>query len=143
LLTKTPVKSPGYGNPNAAHNHHHNMAIASPKKKEELARQFKINPDVDSKLNAFMKATPDLVQYVKDLPREQLERKFLLRKMQDQEQRQTYDVKVKGWLEKPEQADLLKSLRATVSPNMKPEQQERAVLTQAKNYIRNTKIKLG
>jgi hypothetical protein len=119
------------------------MAIASPKKKEELARQFKINPEVDSRLNAFMKANPDLLQWVKELPREQLERKFMLRKMQDQEQRQTYDVKVKGWLEKPEQADLLKSLRATVSPNMKPEQQERAVLTQAKNYIRNTKIKLG
>lgn len=119
------------------------MAIASPKKKEELARQFKINPEVDSKLNAFMKAEPDLVQYVKDLPREQLERKFLLRKMNDVEQRHGYETKVKGWLEKPEQADLFKSLRATVSPNMKPEQQERAVLIQAKNYIRNTKIKLG
>ena len=119
------------------------MAIASPKKKEELARQFKINPEVDTKLNAFMKTNPDLVQYVKELPRDQLERKFLLRKMKDEEQRQGYDVKVKGWLEKPEQADLLKSLRATVSPNMKPEQQERAVLTQAKNYVRNNKIKLG
>ena len=48
------------------------MAIASPKKKEELARQFKINPEVDTKLNAFMKAEPELVQYVKDLPRDQL-----------------------------------------------------------------------
>lgn len=119
------------------------MAITSPKKKEELARQFKTNPEVESKLNAFMKAEPDLVQYVKDLPREQLERKFLLRKLKDQEQREGYTTKVKGWLEKPEQTDLLKSLRATVSPNMKPEQQERAVLTQAKNYIRNSGIKLG
>jgi len=119
------------------------MAIASPKKKEELARQFKVNPEVDSRLNAYMKANSDLVQYVKDLPREQLERKFLLRKMKDEEQRQGYETKVKGWLEKPEQADLAKSLRATVSPNMKPEQQERAVLTQAKYYIRNSKIKLG
>lgn len=119
------------------------MAITSPKKKEELARQFKVNPEVDSKLNAYMKENSDLVQYVKDLPREQLERKFLLRKMKDEEQRQGYDVKVKGWLEKPEQADLVKSLRATVSPNMKPEQQERAVLIQAKNYLRNNKIKLG
>ena len=31
-----------------------------------------------------MKAEPGLVQFVKELPREQLERKFLLRKMQDQ-----------------------------------------------------------
>ena len=59
------------------------MAIASPKKKQELERQFKINPEVNAKLDAFMKAEPGLVQFVKDLPREQLERKFLLRKMQD------------------------------------------------------------
>jgi hypothetical protein len=119
------------------------MAIASPKKKAEQNGQFKINPEINAKLDAFMKAEPDLVQYVKDLPRDQLERKFLLRKMQDQEQREGYTAKVKGWLEKPEQADLLKSLKATVSPNMKPEQQERAVLTNAKNYIRNSGIKLG
>ena len=50
---------------------------------------------------------------------------------------------MKEWLEKPEQADLLKSIKATVSPNMKPETQQQAVLTQAKNYIRNNKIKLG
>ena len=57
------------------------MAIASPKKKAEQAQQFKINPEIDNRLNDFMKANADLVQYVKDLPREQLERKFLLRKM--------------------------------------------------------------
>jgi len=119
------------------------MAIASPKKKEELARQFKINPEVDSKLNAFMKANSELVQYVKDLPRDQLERKFLLRKMKDQEQKEGYSSKVKAWLAKPEQADLVQSIKATVSPNMKPERQEQAVLTQAKNFIRNRGIKLG
>ena len=31
------------------------MAIASPKKKQELAKQFKINPDINAKLDAFMK----------------------------------------------------------------------------------------
>jgi hypothetical protein len=63
------------------------MAIASPKKKEELAREFKINPEVNARLEAFMKAEPGLVKFVKELPREQLERKFLLRKMQDQQQK--------------------------------------------------------
>ena len=114
-----------------------NMAIASPKKKQELERQFKINPEVNAKLDAFMQAEPGLVQFVKELPREQLERKFLLRKMQDQEQKQGYSAKVKAWLDKPEQADLVKSIKATISPNMKPEKQEQAILTQAKNYIRN------
>jgi hypothetical protein len=120
-----------------------NMAIASPKKKQELERQFRINPEVNARLEAFMKAEPGLVECVKELPREQLERKFLLRKMQDQEQEQGYSAKVKTWLEKPEQADLLRSIKATISPNMTPEKQERAILTQAKNYIRNTGIKLG
>lgn len=119
------------------------MAIASPKKKEELARQFKINPEVNAKLDTFMKANSDLVQWVKDLPREQLERKFLLRKMQDQEQRETYTAKVKAWLEKPEQADLVESIKSTISPNMRPERQDQALVTAAKNHLRNNKIKLG
>ncbi|MGB7839456.1 MAG: hypothetical protein WBL40_15225 [Terrimicrobiaceae bacterium] len=119
------------------------MAIASPKRKQELERQFKINPEVNAKLDAFMQAEPGLVQFVKELPREQLERKFLLRKMQDQEQRQGYSTKVRAWLDKPEQADLVKGIKATISPNMKPEKQEQAILTQAKNYIRNQGVKLN
>jgi hypothetical protein len=119
------------------------MAIASPKKKEELAREFKINPDVNARLEAFMKAEPGLVKFVKELPRELLERKFLLRKMQDQQQKQGYDAKVKAWLEKPEQAELVKSLKATISPNIKPEKQAQTLVNQAKNYIRNTGIKIS
>ena len=38
------------------------MAIVSPKKKEELERQFKINPEVNAKLDAFMKAEPGLIR---------------------------------------------------------------------------------
>jgi hypothetical protein len=119
------------------------MAIASPKSKEELIRQFKFNPEVDTRLEAFMKAEPGLVQFVKELPREQLERKFLLRKMRERDQRQSYTAKVKAWLEKPEQAELVKSLRATISPEMKPDAKAQALVTQAKNYIRNTGIKIS
>lgn len=119
------------------------MAIASPKKKQELANQFKVNPDINARLDAFMKEEPGLVEYVKELPREQLERKFILRKMQDRDQRQSYTAKVKAWLEKPEQADLVKSIKATISPNMRPERQDQALVTQAKNFIRNQGIKLG
>ena len=119
------------------------MAIASPKKKEELARQFKINPEVNTRLDAFMKAEPGLVEYVKELPREQLERKFLLRKMKDEEQKQGYTAKVKAWLAKPEQADLIQSIKSTISPNMKTERQEQALVTAAKNHIRNNGIKIG
>ena len=37
------------------------MAIASPKKHDELAREFKVNPEVNTRLEAFMKAEPGLV----------------------------------------------------------------------------------
>ena len=119
------------------------MAIASQKNKEELVRQFKFNPEVDTRLEAFMKAEPDLVKFVKELPREQLERKFLLRKMRDRDQKQNYTAKVKTWLEEPEQAELVRNIRATISPKMKPEQQTQALVSQAKNYIRNTGIKMS
>ncbi|MBE2203674.1 MAG: hypothetical protein IAE94_05010 [Chthoniobacterales bacterium] len=119
------------------------MAITSPKKKEELTKQFKINPEINAKLDSFMKEEPGLVEYVKDLPREQLERKFLLRKMQERDQKEGYSAKVKAWLAKPEQADLVKSIKATISPNMNPERQEQALITAAKNHIRNGGIKLG
>jgi hypothetical protein len=119
------------------------MAIASPKNKEELVRQLRFNPEINTRLEAFMKAEPGLVQLVKELPREQLERKFLLRKMHDEQRRQGYDAKVKTWLEKPEQADLVKSLRAIISPEMKSEAKAQALVNQAKNYIRNTGIKIS
>ncbi len=49
----------------------------------------------------------------------------------------------RAWLEKPEQADLVKSLKATISPDMKPETKARVLVNQAKNYIRNTGIKIS
>ena len=119
------------------------MVITSPKTKEELVRQFKFNPEVNTRLEAFMKAEPGLVQFVKELPREQLERKFLLRKMQDEQRRQGYDGKVKAWLERPEQAELVQSLKATISPDMKPERQSQMLVNQAKKYVRNTGIRLS
>ena len=119
------------------------MAIASPNQNDGKNQGFRVNPEINAKLEAFMKAEPDLVNYVKDLPREQLERKYLLRKMQDQDQRQSYDTKVKNWLNRPEQTDLLNSFKATINPNIKPATQERVLVSQAKNYIRNSGIKLN
>ena len=119
------------------------MPIASPKNKEELLRKFKFNPGVDTRLEAFMKAEPGLVQFVKELPREQLERKFLLRKMNERDQRQSYSARVKAWLEKPEQAELVKSIKATISPEMTSDRQAQVLVTQAKNYLRNKGIKMS
>jgi hypothetical protein len=119
------------------------MAIANPKTKEELVRQFKFNPEINTGLEAFMKAEPGLVQFVKELPREQLERKFLLRKMQDHSRKLGYDAKVKAWLDRPEQSELVTSFKATISPEMKPERQAQMLINQAKNYIRNKGMRMS
>jgi hypothetical protein len=119
------------------------MPISSPKTKEELLRKFKFNPEINTRLEAFMKAEPGLVQFVKELSREQLERKFLLRKMQDHERKLGYDTKVKAWLERPEQTELVQSLKATISHEMKPERQAQMLVSQAKNYIRNTGLRIS
>ena len=37
----------------------------------------------------------------------------------------------------------MKSIKATISPNMTAEKQDQVIVTQAKNFIRNTGIKLG
>jgi hypothetical protein len=63
--------------------------------------------------------------------------------MQDQQRKQGNDAKVKAWLEKPEQAELVQSLKATISPDMKPEKQAQTLANQAKNYIRNTGMKIS
>jgi hypothetical protein len=63
--------------------------------------------------------------------------------MHEEQRRQGYDAKVKAWLERPEQADLVKSLRATINPEMKPEAKAQALVNQAKNYLRNTGIRIS
>jgi len=133
----------GYGNQNAVRQNWIRLAITSPKQKEELAQQFKINPEINAKLEAFMRSEPGLVDFVKQIPREQLERKFLLRKMQDQQQKEGYTAKVKAGFEKPEQAEVLKAIRTMISPVMKPERQEQLIVNQAKNFIKNTGVKLS
>ena len=63
--------------------------------------------------------------------------------MQDRQRKQGYDAKVKGWLERPEQAELVTSLKATISPEMKPERQAQTLVNQAKNYIRNRGLRIS
>lgn len=109
----------------------------------KIAQQFKINPEINAKLEAFMRSEPGLMEFVKQIPREQLERKFLLRKMPDQQQKEGYIAKVKTWLEKPEQAEVLKAIRSMISPVMKPERQEQVIVNQAKNFIKNSGVKLS
>jgi hypothetical protein len=63
--------------------------------------------------------------------------------MQDHQRKQGYDAKVKAWLERPEQAELVTNLKATISPEIKAERQGQMLVNQAKNYIRNRGLRIG
>jgi hypothetical protein len=119
------------------------MPIESPAKKQAKATQQKINPEIDAQLNAFIKSEPDLVKFVKDLSREELERKFLLRKMWDRDDHVKYDAKIRAWMEKPENADLVATLKAAINPRISPEKQEARLLESVKTTISRNGIKLG
>jgi len=55
----------------------------------------------------------------------------------------SYTAKVKVWLEKPVQVEVLKAIRSMISPVMKPERQEQVIVNQAKNFIKNSGVKLS
>lgn len=117
------------------------MPIESPAKKQ--AKQQKINPEIDAQLNAFIKSEPDLVKFVKDLSREELERKFLLRKMWDRDDRVKYDTKVRAWMEKPEQAELVTTLKSAINPHLSQEKQAERLLESVKHTVSKSGIKIG
>ena len=48
-----------------------------------------------------------------------------------------YDAKVKAGLRRPEQAERVQSLKATINPELRAERQAQMLIDQAKNYIRN------
>ena len=98
----------------------------------------RINNEIDQKINEFIEANPKLAKAVQKMPKEYLERKYLLGKMEQRERQKAYNITVKTWLNKPEQADLKKTLENIVPSH----NNEAVVLNQAKNHLRNSGIKL-
>ena len=90
-----------------------------------------------------MKAEPGLVQFVKELPREQLERKFCSAKCGTSNRSTVMTQRSKPGSRSPNRPSWSRASKATISPEMKPEQQAQALVNQAKNYIRNTGIKIS
>lgn len=53
--------------------------------------------------------------------------------------RKTDDLtKVKTWLEKPEQAEILGYLREMIRPTLRPERHEEFILKKAQRFLRTT-----
>lgn len=106
--------------------------------------QFKRNPIIDEQLNQFIKNNEKLVNYTKALPREELERKYLLTKMNSEKQREGYDKKVNEFINRPKNAALKESLSKNLSSDIKDESdRHRAILKEAKQEIRKQGIKMS
>ena len=112
--------------------------IQSPNFSQKAPR---INQEIDNKLNEFIKEHPKLEGHVKAMPREYLERKYLLAKMEQRDRNLAYNNRVAAWLNDPEQAEIKKTLEKTL-PKLSSTRAEATVLTQAKNYLKNSGIKI-
>ena len=51
-------------------------------------------------------------------------------------------AKVKTWLEKPEQAEILGYLREMIRPTLRPELHEEFILKKARRFLRSTGFQL-
>ena len=102
----------------------------------------RVNEEIDNKLNQFIKDNPKLTETVKQMPKEYLERKYLLGKMQQQSRREAYTAKVSEWINAPEQRDLKEAFEQIVK--QLPEKNRQAeLIKETKQYIRKAGIKLG
>lgn len=102
----------------------------------------RINEEIDNKLNQFIKDNPKLTETVQQMPRDYLERKYLLGKMQQQNKREAYTAKVSEWLNAPEQQALKGALEHIVK-EMPEKVRQTELVKEAKQYIRKARIKLS
>jgi hypothetical protein len=109
----------------------------------QTERQFKRNPIIDQQLNEFIENNQKLANYVKELPREELERKYLLSKMREEKQREGYDKKVSEFISRPEHAAFRQALTKNLPQGLSESEQRRALLKEAKQEIRKQGIKMS
>lgn len=102
----------------------------------------RINEEVDNKLNHFIKDNPKLTEIVKQMPREYLERKYLLHKMQQKNRREAYTNKVAEWINLPQQHDLKEAFGQIVK-NLPEKERQTQLIKEVKQYVRKAGIKLS
>src|SRR5580700_2672634 len=70
--------------------------VAEKKAQEQTVR---VNPEIDAKIDQFIKENPDLHEYYNGLSKEQLIRKVMLEKMRRGEYRQRRNEEIAEWVE--------------------------------------------
>jgi len=109
--------------------------VAEKKAKEPTIRT---NPEIDAKIDAFIKENPKLLEYYQELPKEQLIRKLVLGKMQRAGYANQRNEEIIAWVE--ENPDIKAKIEARVK-NVPEANRQRAFLTAAKTEAMNQTVK--
>lgn len=100
--------------------------VADKKAQEYTVR---VNPEIDAKIDRFIKENPDLHAYYNGLTKDQLIRKLMLAKMQRSENTQRRNQEIVAWVEEhPE----IKSKVEERIKNVPAENRQRAFINAAK-----------
>jgi hypothetical protein len=109
--------------------------VAAKKAQEPTIRT---NPEIDAKIDEFIKQNPKLLEYYQALPKEQLIRKLILGKMQRAGYANQRNQEIMAWVE--ENPEIKAKVEARVK-NVPEVNRERALLNAAKTEAMNHAVK--
>ena len=109
--------------------------VAEKKAKEPTIRT---NPEIDAKIDEFIKENPKLLEYYQELPKEQLIRKLVLGKMQRAGYANQRNEEIIAWV--GEHPEIKAKIEARVK-NVPEANRQRAFLTAAKTEAMNQTVK--
>lgn len=109
--------------------------VAEKKAQEPTIRT---NPEIDAKIDEFIKENPKLLEYYQALPKEQLIRKLILGKMQRAGYANQRNQEIIAWVE--ENPEIKAKIEARVK-NVPEANRQRAFITAAKSEAMNQTVK--
>ena len=109
--------------------------VADKKAQEPTIRT---NPEIDAKIDEFIKENPKLLEYYQALPKEQLIRKLILGKMHRAGYANQRNQEIIAWVE--ENPEIKAKIEARVK-NVPEANRQRAFITAAKSEAMNQTVK--
>jgi hypothetical protein len=108
------------------------MALKRPGGNTQDTATPRINPEIDARLNQFIKDNPDLYKHYCEMSKEQLVRKQMLAKMNQNDYTQRQNEEVRNWLE--QNPDIKSRVEERIA-RVAPERRERALISAARNEM--------
>lgn len=112
--------------------------VAARSRAQEQEPKVRTNPEIDAKIDEFIKENPKLLEYYQGLPKEQLIRKLVLGKMQRAGYANQRNQEVIAWVE--EHPEIKAKIEERVK-NVPEANRQRAFLTAAKTEAMNQTVK--